>query len=129
MENQSQIKVSHASRLITLILTPLGTILFLIGFCLFSNFLMDLDLTDHLNLPRVSRNPNFNICSKIDCKTYGTIPTKVVFNAGLVVFFWIHHIIMANATVKNIVRSIIPTFGIYERCIYIISKYNINPSV
>jgi hypothetical protein len=120
---QVQIKVTGFSRIMVSVLTPLGTFLFLTVFSMFSAFLVDLDWFDHLGLPRMSKNPYFNICSHVNCKQYGPVATKLTFNGLLAVAFWVHHILMANMNVKKVFKSILPGFGIYERALYIVSKY------
>src|SRR5690606_16635252 len=118
----NNIKVTFFSRCLITILTPFGTLLFLTFFALFTNFLTDFNYLDKYGLPRISRNPNFNICDKLDCKILGEMYTKLAFNGIIIAFFWLHHILMANDHMKELFRYIMPSFGIIERSLYIVGK-------
>jgi hypothetical protein len=118
----TKVPVTWFSRLAITILTPTATMIFLTVFGLFSLFLMDLDIFDKYGIPRVSRNPHFDLCSKVDCKGLGVTYTKLAFNALLIVTFWFHHVLLANPVTKDIFRSVIPSYAILERSIYILCK-------
>jgi hypothetical protein len=126
MSTTQNLKVTGLSRTLVTILTPIGTLGFLLVFSLFSNFLADLDLLDHLNLPRMSRNPLFDICTKFDCKKGGAVATKLTWNVALILAFWIHHIFLANPQIKKVLLSILPGFGVYERGLYVIGNFKFN---
>jgi hypothetical protein len=120
-----KVKVTPTNRLVCAVLTVTGTILFLTSFMFFHIFLLDIEFSDKLGLPRSSKNTFFDICNHVSCEKYGSVNLRIEVNLLLIISFWIQHIIMANQFFKAFMTKI-SNYPVYERGLYVISKIYIS---
>jgi len=115
-----KIKITFITRFLCVVFTILGVGIFFTSLVLLYVFLSDLEMTDKYKLVRLSKNNFFSICKYTSCDDYIEYK-KFIFNFGLILLFWLQHIIMANSTFKNVMNSFC-SYGVYERGLYVISK-------
>jgi hypothetical protein len=115
-----KLKVSFYGRLICVVTTILGILLFLIYVFLNMLFVLDLDYFDKYGFNRVSKNRYFNLCTKIQCDNMEII-YKSIFNILILNMFFLHHILFAFLKLKECLNYLF-NYSVFERGLYILSN-------
>lgn len=114
-----KVQANFLSKFLCVVFTISGTVLFLVTFALLNIFLMDLEVFDQFNIPRISHNPFLNICNLDSLSKLPCTQSKVVLNLLLICLFWLQHIVLANKRIKEMLGG---SYYIYERGLYTLSK-------
>jgi hypothetical protein len=117
-----KIKITTSAKILCFIFTTIGAISSFAVFNFLFLFLYDLDYFDQYNLPRISKNYFFNFCDIFVCEEKTLLMKKLMFNCALILLFWVHHIVSANQKFKDFLTKI-STYPVYERGLYVLSKF------
>lgn len=120
-------KVSLISKLLCILFTIPGALLFL-GFAgLLNIFIFEIDVNNYFPIPTISKNNYFslddyeifNLMTRKN--TFLKNAFKANFNILMIVLFWIQHIVLSNKNFKNFMEKYFH-YHAFERGLYTLSK-------
>ncbi len=124
-------KTSLISKLLCVLFTVSGTILFLVFGVFLIIFIYEIDSKEFINfnIPTISKNEFFNFNSldflrnlKLEYSINFKIILKILFNSSMLMLFWLQHIIMSNKHFKIFMEKYV-AYHTFERGLYNLSKF------